>query len=310
LAVLLGTVSCQGKVLQLGNDPAPYHFGTPALVPELAYPAQTDNPTFTSDMLEIFFTTRRDKTTGVDVWFAKRAGIGDPFGTPGPVPKVNSEGFETSSAISSDGLTLWFGSDRDGGLGGVDIWFSTRTSRSAEWSTPENLTVLNSMADDIPRSPGQHGLVMPLASSRVSPTNPGLDHYQAFAATRPTIDSPFAVPTILPIVPPDLASVDGFLTEDGLTFFFCAGPARTGAADAAVAPIDGGTDSASAKGDLYVAFRRSTTLPFSYIQALSDLNTLAYDERDPWLSPDGSTFYFTSDRDGVLNIYSAPVKPR
>jgi hypothetical protein len=278
-------------------------------VPELAYPAQTDNPTFTSDMLEIFFTTRRDKTTGIDVWFAKRASVAEPFGTPGPVPKVNSDGFETSSAISGDGLTLWFGSDRDGGLGEVDIWYSTRTSRSAEWSTPENLTVLNSTADDIPRAPGQHGLVMPLASSRASPTNPGLDHYQAFAATRPTVASPFEAPVILPIVPPDLGSVDGFLTDDGLTFFFCAGPGLTGATDAAVAPIDGGAD-ASSKGDLYVAFRRSTGEPFSYLQALTDLNTLAYDERDPWLSPDGATFYFTSDREGVLNIYSAPVEPR
>ena len=44
-------------------------------------------------------------------------------------------------------------------------------------------------------------------------------------------------------------------------------------------------------------------------QPLDDLNT-AGDERDPWLTPDGKTLYFTSDRDGALNIYTALVKPR
>ena len=42
---------------------------------------------------------------------------------------------------------------------------------------------------------------------------------------------------------------------------------------------------------------------------LDDLNTPG-DERDPWLTPDGKTLYFTSDRDGALNIYTAAVKPR
>ncbi len=49
--------------------------------------------------------------------------------------------------------------------------------------------------------------------------------------------------------------------------------------------------------------------PFSVTQPLDDLNT-AGDERDPWLSPDGHTLYFTSDRSGVLQIYTAQVAPR
>jgi Tol biopolymer transport system component len=58
-----------------------------------------------------------------------------------------------------------------------------------------------------------------------------------------------------------------------------------------------------------VAWRRSTNEAFSVTQPLSDLNTPA-DERDPWLSPDGTTLYFTSDRGGILNIYTARVQPR
>jgi Tol biopolymer transport system component len=48
---------------------------------------------------------------------------------------------------------------------------------------------------------------------------------------------------------------------------------------------------------------------FNVTQTLEDLNT-GGDERDPWLTPDGKTLYFTSDRDGVLTIYTAAVKPR
>ena len=62
----------------------------------------------------------------------------------------------------------------------------------------------------------------------------------------------------------------------------------------------------SGPADLYVAWRKSPSQPFSVIQAIDDLNT-ASDERDPFLASDGSHFYFTSDRDGALAIYEATL---
>jgi hypothetical protein len=117
--------------------------------------------------------------------------------------------------------------------------------------------------------------------------------------------------------PDQRSTVDGFLSDDGLTFFFASTPtpaASGGPADAAPtadagSSSDGGVVAdagVSAKSDLFVAFRRSTNERFEVTQYLSDLNTPA-DERDPWLTPDGKTLYFTSDRDGVLTIYTAPV---
>jgi Tol biopolymer transport system component len=60
--------------------------------------------------------------------------------------------------------------------------------------------------------------------------------------------------------------------------------------------------------DLYVAWRLSTADRFSLPTPLTDLNTAA-DERDPWLSPDGTVFFFTSDRapSGTLQIYEVPA---
>lgn len=42
-------------------------------------------------------------------------------------------------ALSPDGKTLYFSSDREGGFGGMDIWAVTYSKRSKSWGTPVNL---------------------------------------------------------------------------------------------------------------------------------------------------------------------------
>jgi hypothetical protein len=301
-------------MVKLGDSsPVPYHFGVPSPVAELASPSRSDNPTLTADMLEIYFTTNRDSNGNGDIWFAQRASVSSSFGTPAPVPTVNSDTFETSSAISGDGLTLWFGSDRAGGVGGTDIWVSERATRASPWSAPMNVLALNSSAEDIPRPVGQHGRVMPMASTQLAPANQAVGNYQSYLATRASPGAPFGTPAAIPELDyQDRSTVDAFLTEDGLTLFFSSAPAPALAVDGGVQATGDAGNGAGAgvtSSDLFVAFRRSTSEPFSVTQPLKDLNT-TYDERDPWLSPDGTTFYFTSDRGGVLNIYTANVKPR
>ncbi len=126
-AAALFSAGCTGSTVNLGEaTPHPYHFSDVRPVSELGTPAN-DNPTLTSDLLEIFFTSNRDNAS-TDVWTARRASPADPFGTVTLVSEASSPSFETSSAISSDGLTLWFGSDRLGGLGGLDIWVTQRST--------------------------------------------------------------------------------------------------------------------------------------------------------------------------------------
>jgi len=313
IALAICTPACTaGKTVSLGDtSPVPYHFDAPVMVAELASPSRTDNPTLTGDLLEIYFTTDRVSGNG-DVWFATRVTPTAPFGTPAPVSAVNGASFETSSAISTDGLTLWFGSDRAGGVGANDIWVTQRATRASAWSTPVNVVALNSSADDIPRPPGQHALVMPVASTKATAIDPASGgNYQTYLATRTTPGAPFEAPVAIPELDyADRSTVDGFLADDGLTMFFSSAPLAE-PADAAVSAADGGrtADAGVANSNLFVTRRRSTSESFSVPQALDDLNTSA-DERDPWLSPDGTTLYFTSDRSGVLSIYTAQVKPR
>lgn len=51
--------------------------------------------------------------------------------------KVNSRAWESHPNLSHDGRTLYFASARAGGLGGVDIWYSTWTG--TEWGQPKNM---------------------------------------------------------------------------------------------------------------------------------------------------------------------------
>src|SRR4051812_24308964 len=141
--LVLTALSCKAGVIQVADLPV-FHFGTPTLVKELALSTKVENPTLTADSLQIFFTTNRNNGTNSDVWFARRSAASEPFGAPEAVAAVNSDDRETSAAISADGLTLWWGSERPGGLGNVDIWVSARASISGDWSAPLDLAPLNS----------------------------------------------------------------------------------------------------------------------------------------------------------------------
>jgi len=274
---------CGGSVVDVGEPrPAPYRFGTPRLLAELDTTYANQNPTLTSDLLDLYFTSDRG-SDGADVWTAHRASPGDPFDPPTLVAEVSTPMYETSPAISLDGLSLYFGSDRDGGAGAIDIWSATRPDRTAPWGGIENLAAINTATNDIPRPPGQHGLVMPMASERDTP-----NAYQSYLAARTAVDQPFGAPKIISeLAAADASVADAFLSDDGLTLLYAAAHVGT-------------------KPDLFVAWRASTTDRFSLATPLTDLNTAA-DERDPWLSPDGATFYFTSDRSGSLQIYEAPA---
>ncbi len=52
---------------------------------------------------------------------------------------VNSSGYDAEPYLSTDGLALFFCSNRPGGMGSYDMWMTTRPSQAAAWSPPVNL---------------------------------------------------------------------------------------------------------------------------------------------------------------------------
>jgi hypothetical protein len=255
-------------------------------VASLASNYKDDNPTLTSDLLELYFTSK-DRPGGkgnVDVWVAKRDKADGAFGDPIPVLTVSTVGIDNSPAISADGLTIWvaFPPATDG-LGGDDIMQATRATRNDDFGTPVLVKELSSAKDDIPRPLGNHNLTMSLGSRRDS------EIFLTYFATRTTVNAPFGTPVRKDELIVEGANVsDAFLTDDGLTVYF----ARS---------VDN-------SADLYVARRPTLNSPFGTAIPLSTINTHD-DDRDPWLSPDGNRLYFSSDRDtpGTLNIYEAQL---
>ena len=64
-------------------------------------------------------------------------------------PTINSGLNNQHPAISRDGLSLYYSSDRSGTLGKLDIWVSQRPSLDADWGTPQNLgNNINSLGND------------------------------------------------------------------------------------------------------------------------------------------------------------------
>jgi outer membrane protein OmpA-like peptidoglycan-associated protein/tetratricopeptide (TPR) repeat protein len=80
---------------------------------------------------------RPDGYGSCDIYFSEK--IRNSWSKPFNIgPPVNTEAWESSPCISSDGKTLYFASSRRGGKGDIDIWKS-ELNDNGTWSDPKNL---------------------------------------------------------------------------------------------------------------------------------------------------------------------------
>lgn len=105
--------------------------------------------TMNADGNLLFFTAcnRFDGLGSCDIYFSQMVNghWSDPQGIGKP---VNSGSWEAQPSFSSDGRSLYFASNRPGGLGGKDIWVSY-LSDNMQWSEPQNLgPSINTIYDD------------------------------------------------------------------------------------------------------------------------------------------------------------------
>jgi hypothetical protein len=110
-------------------------------------------PTITKDGLSLyFFSDRPGGFGGTDIWVSRRSSADDPWGPPQNLgPTVNTSSNELAPALSPDGHRLYFGSDRPGGFGGIDLYVSRRHNGrdDFDWRTPRNLgSDVNTAADE------------------------------------------------------------------------------------------------------------------------------------------------------------------
>jgi len=130
----------------LATDP----WGAPVRVAELSSPASDQGPAVSLDGLGIWFSSDRDDDagTGFDIWTSSRASRDAPWGAPRRVAELSSPATDEAPAIDEAELVLVFVSDRPGGVGGRDIYMSSRTSTTALWGPPVNLVDINTTANE------------------------------------------------------------------------------------------------------------------------------------------------------------------
>jgi Tol biopolymer transport system component len=100
-----------------------------------------------SDGLSFFFNSSRSGGSGSqDLWVSTRPTVSDPWGEPENLgSSVNSGGWDYSPALSSDGLKLFFSSNRPSEHGDWAIWVTERATKDDDWGPPINLgPVVNS----------------------------------------------------------------------------------------------------------------------------------------------------------------------
>ena len=285
-----------------GSARAAFYFGAAQNVgAPVNSPAAESTPRVSPDGLELYFCSDRPGGSGAtDIWVSKRQSVQDPWGPPTNLgPTVNGVSTDLFACLSSDGLTLYFsdyysGTPRPGGLGGRDIWMTTRPSRNDLWGTPANLgEPINSSANEVCATISTDGLLLIFSSTRAG----GSGSYDLWMSTRATVQDPWGPPANLgPNVNTAAYDCEGVLSSDGLALVFCSNR-----------PAGMGT------WNLWMTMHKSRTEPWGLAVNLGPVVNSGTDQGSPSFSPDMKAIYFGSlDRPGGFggyDLWQAPILP-
>ncbi|OPX35337.1 hypothetical protein B1H10_01480 [candidate division KSB1 bacterium 4484_188] len=122
-------------------------WSTPVAVSEVNTTDSDMHPFISADGQKLYFSSNRSGGPGNhDIYVSHWSG--SVWGTPQLIPgNVNTASDEAHPSLTADGQTMYFSSNRSGGIGGTDIYVSHWTG--SEWDSPVNLGgVVNSGETD------------------------------------------------------------------------------------------------------------------------------------------------------------------
>jgi Tol biopolymer transport system component len=270
-----------------GSAKADFTFGQRVNLGPIVNSSYADfDPFISPDGLSLYFCSPRPGGLGQeDIWVTMRATISDPWGPPvNPGAPVNSEYREGCPSITADGLILVFNANTPGGLGGSDIWLTTRPTNESPWGPPMNLgSPVKSASDEFCGCISPDGCSL-YFFSMLTTTPAASFGGDIYMTTRSTTDSPWDPPVKLGLMPSRNGSGNfgPSISADGLALFF-------------------DSDYANVKlyPDIWLATRTSNDSTWGTPILLGpEINTLD-GEQKPSISSDGSTLYWCS---GLANL--------
>ena len=204
------------------------------LGPEFNSPGRDIGVGISGDGLTLLlYSERPGGRGGSDIWIAERRSATEDFAGFRNLA-LNTPHFEGGPKLSRDGLTLYFASDRPGGVGDVDLWAAARPSPDADFSDVTNLgSGANSRWRDAGPVLSADELTVYFQSERPG----GHGGRDIYAATRESRREPFAdVENLGPGINSAWNEFRGSISSDGLTYFFSSNrPIGLGASDVYVA---------------------------------------------------------------------------
>jgi Tol biopolymer transport system component len=211
-----------------------------------------------------------------------------PFGAPELVQGLGLRVYTSGPAPSADGSTLYFSSvDEDDD---EDIFFATRSTRDNRFSVAALVPGVNrsDSADGTPFITADDRSLY-FFSTRIDADAPG--ERDLWLSTRAGAAEAFSTPVVVPDVNSERLEHLPRLTPDGLTLMFVSG-----------------RSSPNQFSNIWQARRASVLAPWEEAVELPGVNTDVREEGF-WLSADGLTLFFASNRAGALMDIFVATRP-
>ncbi|HEX4449660.1 MAG TPA: hypothetical protein VH143_02265 [Kofleriaceae bacterium] len=223
--------------------------------------ASVDDPTMTSNELDIIYAVQPNGASTKALWEITRASTTSPWSTPVERTELNAAGpTEESPRFSPDDNTIYYGVNGD-------IYQATRSAIGQAFNTPQKVTAISTTAYEKWMAICTGNVVM---VSRANGTTSNMDLYEGtLTGGANTVD------TVLNSADSEIST---FLSKDCLTVYFAS--------------------NRSGQTQLYTSTRTAVGQPWAAPTTLdAPLSPAdATDNEDPWISIDQRTFLLASVR--------------
>jgi hypothetical protein len=233
-------------------------------------------PALSLDALQLVFA---QFSTAESLVTARRSDRGTVFAPATSVTGINGAGNNGTPFLTQDGLTLYFYSDRAGGLGSRDIWQARRSDPSAAWQNVAPVPVINSSSLDHLPTLSADQLTLVFASNRS-----GLGRADLWIAERTSVLGNFSPPQNLVALNTPVEDSGPSLSSDGLALYFSS------------------QRPSEVASDIWVATRPDRGSSFGMPVKVDAVNSPG-DDLNVTLSPDGLELILSSNRSGSYQLW-------